>query len=158
MSSSLGSDLLLRAFYQASLRRGNPEGILFHSDQGVQYTSSDFRGALSKKLTTQSMSRKGNCWDNAVSESFFSTLKRELMLDRKFFNKEEAKTALFDYIEVFYNRRRKHSTLGYLPPIEFRKGLSSRELLSTNSGTVQAAINCQKYSGLSQTTALFFMS
>ena len=128
MSSSLGKDLLLKAFHQASHRRSNPEGILFHSDQGVQYTSEDFRGVLSKKLTIQSMSRKGNCWDNAVCESFFSTLKRELMSDKKFINKEEAKTALFDYIEVFYNRKRKHSTLGYLPPFEFEKRFAQQRV------------------------------
>lgn len=79
MSSSLSSDLVLLAFHQANIRRGNPVCILFHLDRGVQYTVTDIREIISKKLTIQSMSRKGNCWDNAVSESFFSTVKRKLM-------------------------------------------------------------------------------
>jgi len=78
ISSSLSRHVLLNAFNQASVRRNNPEGILFHSDQGVQYASEDFRERLANNLAIQSMSRRGNCWDNAVSESFFGTLKREL--------------------------------------------------------------------------------
>lgn len=121
MSSSLNRHLILHAFSQACLRRHKPKRILFHSDRGVQYTSEEFKNQLAANRAIQSMSRKGNCWDNAVSESFFSTLKRELLGGRKFANKEEAKTLLFDYIEIFYNRKRKHSAVGYLPPYEFEK-------------------------------------
>jgi putative transposase len=121
MSSSLSRHVILNAFSQDCLRRNRPQRVLFHSDRGIQYTSDDFRAMLLATKAIQSMSAKGNCWDNAVSESFFGTLKREVMLDRKSQNKEEAKTVLFDYIETFYNRKRKHSTLGYLPPLEFEK-------------------------------------
>ena len=131
ISSSLSRHVLLNAFNQASVRRNNPEGILFHSDQGVQYASEDFRERLANNLAIQSMSRRGNCWDNAVSESFFCTLKRELMLNRKFSSKEEARNALFDYVEVFYNRKRKHSSLGYLPPSEF-EGRFIKERIAVN--------------------------
>ena len=121
MSSSLNRYVLMNAFKQACLRRCAPQGVLFHSDRGIQYTCDEFKALLSTNKAIQSMSRKGNCWDNAVSESFFGTVKRELMLHKKFKDKEEAKTLLFDYIEVFYNRKRKHSTLGYLPPTEFER-------------------------------------
>ena len=79
MSKSLGTDVLLRAFWMACMRRGNPKGVIFHSDRGVQYASKSFRRVLGEKKLLQSMSRRGNCWDNACAESFFKTLKNELI-------------------------------------------------------------------------------
>ena len=109
------------AFEMAVMNRKPREGFLFHSDRGVQYCSSDFRELLTKHCPTarQSMSRKGNCWDNACAESFFKTLKEELDgLDGKHTTKE-VRTDLFEYIEVYYNRRRRHSALGYVAPDAF---------------------------------------
>ncbi len=91
---------------------------LYHSDRGSQYASEDYRTWLAERGITCSMSRKGNCWDNAVVESFFSTLKRELVHHESYAGHAEARRSLFEYIEVFYNRRRLHSTLGYRTPLE----------------------------------------
>jgi len=118
MSTTLSTRLLTDSFNQAMLHR-SPCHLLFHSDQGVQYASLEFRNLLDKNKITQSMSRRGNCWDNAVSESFFGTLKLELMSNNKFHSKRHARESIFEYINVFYNRKRRHSTLGYLPPAEF---------------------------------------
>ena len=118
MSPMLNTRLIIDSFNQAMLHC-SPRHVLFHSDQGVQYASADFRNLLNKNQITQSMSRRGNCWDNAVSESFFGTLKQELMSNNKFLSKEDARESIFEYINVFYNRKRRHSTLGYLPPEEF---------------------------------------
>lgn len=118
MSTTLNTQIIIDSFNQAMLHRC-PSHLLFHSDQGVQYASTDFRILLSKNQITQSMSRRGNCWDNAVSESFFGTLKQELLLNNKFHSKQHARESIFEYINVFYNRKRRHSTLGYLPPEEF---------------------------------------
>ena len=119
MDDNLSRFLVIDAFSQAILRRKCPKGLMFHSDRGVQYASNEFRELLKYYGIVQSMSRKGNCWDNAVSESFFGTLKRDLMTDRKFKNRLEAQSAIFEYVEVFYNNDRRHSTLGYLSPNEF---------------------------------------
>ncbi len=100
-------------------RNGLPE--MFHSDRGVQYVSEELEKILDKKKVTISMSRKGNCWDNAVSESFFGTLKQELIHHEKYKNLEEVRMSLFKYIEAFYNRKRLHSTLGYKSPDEYEK-------------------------------------
>ncbi len=96
-------------------------GLLHHSDRGVQYASTEFRCLLKTHSIKCSMSRKGNCWDNAVAESFFHTLKVELIQGRIYDTRQEAKTDIFDYIEVFYNRQRRHSYLGYLSPVDFEK-------------------------------------
>jgi transposase InsO family protein len=93
--------------------------VLHHSDRGSQYASADYRQALVDRGLVASMSRKGNCWDNAVAESFFSTLKWELIHRRPFETRSDARRAIFEYIEVFYNRRRRHSALGYLSPMQF---------------------------------------
>jgi transposase InsO family protein len=95
------------------------EGLIFHSDCGVQYCSSEFRGTLYRLCPSarQSMSRKGNCWDNACAESFFKTIKTELDDLKRRYNKKHIKTAVFEYIEVYYNRRRRHSALGYATPL-----------------------------------------
>ena len=96
-------------------------GLIHHSDRGVQYASNEFRALLKTNEIQCSMSRKGDCWDNAVAESFFHTLKVELIHGKTYNTRQEAKTAIFEYIEVFYNRQRRHSYLGYLSPDEYEK-------------------------------------
>ena len=101
--------------------RENKQLEIFHSDQGVQYASESFREILKGHQIEQSMSRRGNCYDNAITESFFRTLKTELVKHKKYKSRMEARISLFEYIEVFYNRKRLHSSLGYLSPIEYEK-------------------------------------
>jgi putative transposase len=118
-SSSLEARLVVNAFDMAvQTRRPQPE-LVFHSDQGVQYTSVEFRQALSRLEAVQSMSRKGNCWDNAPCESFFATLKLELDLGKARGDKLETQALVFEWMEVFYNRQRLHSSLGFRSPAEF---------------------------------------
>jgi putative transposase len=105
-------------------RRPAPGTLVHHSDRGVQYACDDYRSALLDAEITPSMSRTGDCWDNAVVESFFSTLKHELVYRTTFANHDAARTALFQYIEGFYNRRRLHSSLGYLSPEEYERRLA----------------------------------
>lgn len=124
MSSRLTTDLVLRAFWMAVLMRRPPKGLLFHSDRGSQYSSHAFRRALTRCQMVQSMSRKGNCWDNAPSEAFFSTLKIELMDGKAFPSRQAAQAAIFEYMEVFYNRGRLHSSLGYMTPAEYEEAVS----------------------------------
>lgn len=120
MSDRIDRHLVLGALSMAVTNRGVPAGgVLHHSDRGSQYASDDYRKALAGYGFKASMSRRGNCWDNAVSESFFSTLKVELVHQRQFATRAEARTAIFEYIEVFYNRQRRHSTLGYVSPAQF---------------------------------------
>lgn len=124
MSERMQSQLILDAFEMGCMRRSiDPEQLLVHSDRGSQYASHVFRKLLAQKNCKQSMSRKGNCWDNAVSESFFGTLKKEMIYHRKFTTREDARQAIFDYIEVFYNRNRIHSALNYLTPSVFESKL-----------------------------------
>ena len=109
---------------QMSLNHRHPSGgLLHHSDRGVQYASEEYRSLLIDNNMNASMSRKGNCYDNAVVESFFSTLKRELVHHQTYKTHEEAHQSLFEFIEVFYNRQRRHSTLGYLCPADYEKSL-----------------------------------
>ncbi len=96
-------------------------GLIHHSDRGVQYASNEFQALLKTYEIQCSMSRKGDCWDNAVAESFFHTLKVELIHGKTYNTRQQAKTAIFEYIEVFYNRQRRHSYLGYLSPVDFEK-------------------------------------
>jgi putative transposase len=118
LDATLCTNLPLAAL-DAALRRRQPgPGLLHHSDRGCQYTSFEYREALRRHSIAVSMSRKGNCWDNAVAESFFSTLKVELVHGRRWSDRAELRSALFEYIEVFYNRRRLHSSIGYKPPAE----------------------------------------
>jgi putative transposase len=125
MSSRLGGELVRRALWMAVLNRRPAKGLLFHSDRGSQYTSHAFRKALEHVGMRQSMSRKGNCWDNAPSEAFFKSLKTELMEGGKAFaGREAAKAAIFEYVEVFYNRIRLHSSLGYMTPVEHEEAIS----------------------------------
>ena len=105
-----------------AFRRQRPKGrLIFHSDRGVQYACHKFRNKLAEYKMIQSMSGKGNCYDNAVAESFFHTLKTELIYCEKYETKEQAKQSIFEYIEVFYNRQRLHSALGYYTPDEYAK-------------------------------------
>ncbi len=111
--------LVLKALELALRRRRPPQGLLHHSDQGSPYASEDYQRVLTAHGMTGSMSRRGNCYDNAVMESWFSTVKAEL--GEHFESCGQAKMALFDYIEVFYNQRRRHSTLGLISPAEFER-------------------------------------
>jgi transposase InsO family protein len=119
VSNNLGTEGVLEAFKRAVWKRKPGRGVLIHSDRGVQYCCGAFREAVQYHGFVQSMSRKGNCWDNAVAESFWNTLKTELIYRIDLIDKQHAERVLFDYIEMFYNRKRFHSTLGYLSPAEF---------------------------------------
>lgn len=119
MRGSMAEDLTMDALNMALLNRGPQNRLIHHSDRGAQYTSHVFRQELEKNGMLCSLSRKGDCYDNAVVESFFKTLKTELMPEKYFKNREDARIRLFNYIEVFYNRQRLHSALGYLSPQEF---------------------------------------
>ena len=116
MSENMKSEIVVKALKMAFWKRNVPEGLVFHSDRGSQYASIEVRSYMKNKGVVQSMSRKGNCWDNAPAESFFKTLKVEELYFKVFKSREKAKSVIFDYIEVFYNRRRLHSTLGYVSP------------------------------------------
>lgn len=118
LSASLSTDLPLEALNDALVHRAPQDELLHHSDRGCQYTSSSYRSALSRRGITVSMSRRGNCWDNAVAESHFATLKCELIYGRRWATRVELREALFEYIETFYNRRRLHSSLDYRTPAE----------------------------------------
>ena len=119
MSDRLTSGFVVKALYQAIGRRQPSSGCILHSDRGVQYASSDFRDTLKAFGFIQSMSRKGNCYDNAVAESFFHTLKTEHVYEYRYETRAEARQSIFDYIEMFYNRQRRHSALGYRSPVSF---------------------------------------
>jgi len=121
MSNHLGQELALNALKQAIWRRRPPQGVLFHSDQGVQYACQAFRKLLQQHKFIQSMSGKGNCYDNAVVESFFHTLKTELIYFENYSTREGAKNSIFEYIESYYNRDRLHSTLKYCSPVQFEQ-------------------------------------
>src|SRR5689334_4786170 len=105
----------------ALCNRHPKEGLICHSDRGSQYASGDYQQAMKDAGSLCSMSRRGNCFDNAVVESFFSSLKRECVYRHHFATREEARTVLFDYIEVWYNRKRRHSSLSYLSPEAFEQ-------------------------------------
>jgi transposase InsO family protein len=122
--------LVMKAFEQAVCRRKGKTPVIFHSDRGSQYTSHDFQKCLKKYGVLASMSGKGNCYDNAVMESFFHSLKIELIYQTKYETREKAKEEIFKYVEIFYNRKRKHSYLGYLSPNEFEN-----KNVSTNLST-----------------------
>jgi putative transposase len=119
MDTRISRKLILDAIEMAFVRMYPSPGLIVHSDRGSQYASDDFRRKIEKLGFKQSMSRKGDCWDNAVAESFFGTIKTEMIYNKKFKTIEEARRNIFDYVEVFYNRVRLHSTLGYMSPDEF---------------------------------------
>ncbi len=121
MSERLTQDLAIKALQQAILRRSPPPGVIFHSDRGSQYAAMEFRKLLKKYGFIQSMSGAGNCYDNALMESFYHTLKTELVYFERYATRQEARQSLFEYIEVFYNRQRKHSSLGYRSPVVFEQ-------------------------------------
>lgn len=129
MGQNMKTDLIIRAFNFALKARGLKDAnneIIFHSDQGSQYTSYDFRALLKSKNFIQSMSAKGNCYDNAVAESFFHSLKTEHTQHVKFETIEQAKAEIFDYIEIFYKRKRFHSFLNYCTPMEFENNILAK--------------------------------
>ena len=121
MGDRIDTGLVLRAFNQAVMRRRPAPGFIFHSDRGRQYASVDFRKALKSCGAVQSMSNKGDCYDNAITETFFHTLKTELVYFEKYKTRTEAKGGIFEYIEAFYNRLRRHSALGYRSPHAFEQ-------------------------------------
>lgn len=130
MDKSLHTALVLRALEQA-LQRRQPEGCLqHHSDRGCQYTSEAFQALLAKNKIICSMSGIGNCYDNAVAESFFHTLKTEWIYFERYDNREQAMRSIFEYVEVFYNNQRRHSTVGYLSPVEFERRYYQQALCS----------------------------
>lgn len=120
-ATSMHRELVINALKLAQARRLPSKGLVHHSDQGSQYASTDYQDLLSEAGFTCSMSRKGNCWDNAPVESFFATLKKECVYRTKFSTRSEARSVLFAYIETFYNVKRRHSTLGYFSPDEFER-------------------------------------
>ena len=119
MSDTMTADLVLRAVHMAFDARRPGAGLLHHSDRGVQYTCGRYRELLSMHGVTVSMSRTGDCYDNAVVESFWGKLKTEMVYHEHFATREQARAAVFDYIEVFYNRQRLHAALGYVSPEAF---------------------------------------
>ena len=121
MSDRLTDDLTRDALGMALARRRPPHGLLHHSDRGSQYASGDYQRLLAQHGIVGSMSRRGNCWDNAVAESFFATIKVELVHDAAWATRAAARAELVEYLEVFYNGQRRHSALGYLSPRAFER-------------------------------------
>jgi transposase InsO family protein len=117
MTRQLVCDALMMALW----RRGFPRGVLFHSDRGSQYCSDDYQRMLKQHGFACSMSRKGNCWDNSVAESFFNSLKTELIYTENYTTHEIAKQSIFNYIETYYNRVRRHSYIGFISPGKFEE-------------------------------------
>ena len=123
MQSSMTSQLVADALMMAVWRRGKPHELLHHSDQGSQYTSEHFQKLLAEQGVTCSMSRAGEVWDNSAMESFFSSLKIERVHRKAYRTRAQARSDVFDYIEVFYNPKRRHSTLGYVSPVKFEEAI-----------------------------------
>ncbi len=121
MSNKRNKALTIDALQMALTRRGEPRKLLLHSDQGMEYRTAEYHRLMTDNHITPSMSRKGNCLDNAVMESFFHTLKTEHAHHYRYQTRDEARKSLFDYIEVFYNRQRRHSTLNYMTPMEYEQ-------------------------------------
>jgi transposase InsO family protein len=124
MADHMRTDLVGDALAMAIARRAPAEGLLHHSDRGVQYASDDYQHLLRSHGIACSMSGKGDCWDNAAMESFWGTLKTELVNHERYETREEARASIFEYVEVFYNRHRLHSSLGYLSPEQFERSLN----------------------------------
>ena len=119
MQTTLEQSLTQAALRMAVMRRQPKPGVVHHSDRGVQYAAGDYQALLASSGMTPSMSRKGDCYDNAVVESFFATLEWELIAPADWHTRAEARAAIFEYIEVWYNRQRRHSALGYLSPVDY---------------------------------------
>ena len=124
IDSKLSHELLADALRKALRNRKPERGVMFHSDRGTQYASYAFRDLMERYGFVQSMSSSGNCYDNALMESFFHTLKTELIYFEKYQTRQEARGSMFEYIELFYNRVRRHSTLNYFSPAEFERNAS----------------------------------
>ena len=121
MADNMRSKLVNDALTMALFKRKPKKGLIWHTDRGSQYASDSHRNILKDHKIIQSMSKKGDCWDNAVAESFFHTLKTELTNHYQFENQQEAKNVIFEYIEVFYNRQRLHSTNDYWSPVDYEE-------------------------------------
>ncbi len=119
MRAAMTADLVADALIMALWRRGRPRDLLHHSDRGTQYTSEQSQSLMTEHGVTCSLSRSGNVWDNAAMESFFSSLKTERTTRKLYRTRDQARADVFDYIERFYNLRRRHSTLGYISPVDF---------------------------------------
>jgi transposase InsO family protein len=148
LGTSLAAPLVMDAFERAVKNWSNLP-VLHHSDRGVQYASGDFRQLLDSYEVESSMSRKGNCYDNAVMESFWATLKSECFHDQIPLNRDHVQALLFDYIETFYNPKRLHSSLGYLSPLEFEKQFFTNKLAVTPlvTSSVDQASKRNKWGG-----------
>ena len=122
-------DTVIPAWKMAQKNRSITTKLIFHSDRGIQYACNEFKSLLDKNpLVIRSMSRKGNCWDNAVAESFFKTSKVECVYQNKFINKQQAAIVVFEYIEIWYNKNRQHSALGYVSPKEYEELLNMQKI------------------------------
>jgi len=139
MQATLDRSLVLEALESALGHRRPEAGLIHHSDRGSQYASADFQAALEAAGIVCSMSRRGNCYDNAAVESFFGTLKQELVRRQRFATREVARQAAFEYIEVWYNRQRRHSSLGYLSPAEFERQALAGATGIARSGELSSA-------------------
>lgn len=128
MGARIDRQLAIDALMMAASRRPGASGVLHHTDQGSQYASDDYQLALANLGLLCSMSRRGNCWDNAVVESFFGTLKTEFIHHERFQTRGEAKAKIFDFIEAFYNRRRRHSAIGNLSPVDYENAYAVTRL------------------------------
>lgn len=123
MRDTLDAELAVSALEMAIATRRPAPGLIHHSDRGSQYACAEYRAVLATHGMVASMSRKGNCWDNAVAESFFATLELELILNHRWATRDDARRAIFRYIETWYNRERRHSTLGYVSPVVYENQL-----------------------------------
>lgn len=126
LRATLERELVLAALGMALVHRQPDAGILLHSDRGSQYASAEYRARLTAHGAAASMSRRGNCWDNAVAESFVATVKVELVHESDWATRDEARGAIFEFIEVWYNRERRHSSLGYDTPVEYEERLAKK--------------------------------
>ena len=129
MADHMRAELVNQALAMATCQRQPAAGLIMHTDRGSQYGADSYRQLLAQHGMQPSMSRKGNCWDNAVAESFFHTLKTELIYLEDFDTHEQAQMGVFEYIEVFYNRQRCHSANGYLAPLAYEQALKTNEIL-----------------------------
>jgi len=127
MDDRMKTSLVNDALKMAINKRKPPKGVIWHTDRGSQYASYEHRDLLKQYGIVQSMSRKGNCWDNAVAESFFHTLKTELVYHQTYHTRTQAKQSIFEYIEVFYNRKRMHSANNYLSPVDYEEKMKQNQ-------------------------------
>ena len=133
MNSTMTKELVIKAMQQAIQRHRPKAGLIHHSDRGSQYASYDFQKLLKRNGLIPSMSSKGNCYDNAPAESLFGTIKTELVYLNRYETRAAARQAIFEYVEVFYNRLRRHASLGYLTPVEFKQRYFQEKQLETDS-------------------------